>query len=360
MKYFYLLLSILILSCSSEHSIEETDTKSKIESITQEQGNNFIIKSKVTPGSTLSSILKKYNVEDSKILIISEQKEIEFNFNNLQLDKEYKIILNQDSIIKSFMYYKKPNDYYGVEFTNPISFFAIQKPISETKQEETLDTMKKENIKIDLKDFLMGKFDPKLHSEFDILDKKYHTKSEMYLHKETITAFIKMREAAEKDGISLNIVSGTRNFYAQKNIWERKYKKYKKEGITDQEVIQKIMLWSSMPSTSRHHWGTDIDINGFDKYFDGTNEKANKEYEWLAKNAPKFGFCQVYSEKKEEGRTTGYNEEKWHWSYMPIANQLLEDYRKLITYSDITDFSSSDFAEELNIIEEFVFGIKCD
>ena len=26
------------------------------------------------------------------------------------------------------------------------------------------------------------------------------------------------------------------------------------------------MLWSSMPSTSRHHWGTDIDINGFEKY----------------------------------------------------------------------------------------------
>ena len=43
-----------------------------------------------------------------------------------------------------------------------------------------------------------------------------------------------------------------------------------------------------------------------------------------------------------------------------FANQLLEDYRKLITYSDITDFSASNFTEELNIIEEFVFGIKCD
>ena len=31
-----------------------------------------------------------------------------------------------------------------------------------------------------------------------------------------------------------------------------------------------------MPSTSRHHWGTDIDINGFDKYFDGTNEKQTE------------------------------------------------------------------------------------
>ena len=235
---------------------------------------------------------------------------------------------------------------------------STEEPVVNLKQEETLITMKEENKTNDLKNFLIGKFDPKSHPEFDVLDKKYHTKPEMYLHKLTIASFIKMRKAAEKDGISLTIVSGTRTFYAQKNIWERKYKNYKKEGLTDKEIIQKIMLWSSMPSTSRHHWGTDIDINGFDKYFDGTNEKANREYKWLTKNAPKFGFCQVYSEKKIGGRLTGYNEEKWHWSYMPIANQLLKDYKKLIFYSDITDFSASEFAEELNIFEEFVFGIN--
>ena len=43
---------------------------------------------------------------------------------------------------------------------------------------------------------------------------------------------------------------------------------------------------------------------------------------------------------------------------MPIANQLLKDYKKLMTYSDITDFSACEFAEELNIFEEFVFGIN--
>ena len=69
-------------------------------------------------------------------------------------------------------------------------------------------------------------------------------------------------------------------------------------------------------------------------------------------------ILQVYSEKKKGGRSTGYNEEKWHWSYMPIANQLLEDYKKLISYSDITDFSACEYAEELNIFEEFVFGIN--
>ena len=116
------------------------------------------------------------------------------------------------------------------------------------------------------------------------------------------------------------------------------------------------MLWSSMPSTSRHHWGTDIDINGFDDYFDGENEKSNKEYQWLRTNAYKFGFCQVYTKKGEKGRTTGYNEEKWHWSYMPLSSDYLKQYKELINYKNINGFSASEFAEELNIIEEFVFG----
>ena len=50
-----------------------------------------------------------------------------------------------------------------------------------------------------------------------------------------------------------------------------------------------------------------------------------------------------------------------NWSYMPnliFTNQLLKDYKKLISYSDITDFSACEFAEELNIFEEFVFGIN--
>ena len=126
------------------------------------------------------------------------------------------------------------------------------------------------------------------------------------------------------------------------------------------ENIKKIMLWSSMPSTSRHHWGTDIDINGFEKYFDGKNEKANKEYEWLVNNAPSFDFCQVYTEKRDGKRTTGYNEEKWHWSYMPLSSDYLKKYEKLITYNDIRGFSASEFAEDLNIIKEFVLGIGKD
>ena len=114
-----------------------------------------------------------------------------------------------------------------------------------------------------------------------------------------------------------------------------------------------------MPTTSRHHWGTDIDINGFDDYFSDENKKANKEYKWLLINAHKFDFCQVYT-KKGEGRKrrSGYNEEKWHWSYMPLARKYLNLYQKTITYKDINGFSGSQFAKEMDIINKYVFGIS--
>jgi len=210
----------------------------------------------------------------------------------------------------------------------------------------------------EIKDLLIGKFKVEIHPDFVLVDKKYHDKSEMYLQKQTLESFIKMREAAEKDGIQLTIISGTRDFYSQKSIWERKYNNYKKEGLSEIEIIKKIMLWSSMPTTSRHHWGTDIDINGFDDYFSEENKKANKEYKWLLINAPKFDFCQVYTEKGEGKRRTGYNEEKWHWSYMPLARKYLNLYQKTITYKDISGFSGSQFAKEMDIINKYVFGIS--
>ena len=43
---------------------------------------------------------------------------------------------------------------------------------------------------------------------------------------------------------------------------------------------------------------------------------------------------------------------------MPLSSDYLKKYKDLITYKDISGFSASEFAEELNIIKEFVFGIS--
>ena len=219
-----------------------------------------------------------------------------------------------------------------------------------------VDLSSKDQKKIDTEEInhLLGKFDYKKDSNFVFVDSKYSSKS-MYLHKETYAKFKEMYDSAFKEGITLTIISGTRNFYEQKAIWNRKWS----ENITKMDSLssaKKILLYSSMPTTSRHHWGTDMDlINLNNSYFEsGIGLKA---YKWLTQNASKFGFCQVYDDKKVTKRT-GYELEKWHWSYMPLSSKYLVRYNELVDYSMINGFAGSNLAKKIQSKELYVNGIN--
>ena len=186
----------------------------------------------------------------------------------------------------------------------------------------------------------------------------------MYLRKETIAAFVKMYDAAKKEGVNLKIISATRNFSEQKSIWEAKWNgsrlvngKNLSQTIKDPVERAKIILrYSSMPGTSRHHWGTDMDLNSLENsYFNSAEGK--KIYEWLKKNAAAFGFCQPYS-MKNETRLNGYEEEKWHWSYIPLSSVILKEYLQKIKPENITGFAGAETAGKLNIIEHYVKGVN--
>lgn len=203
------------------------------------------------------------------------------------------------------------------------------------------------------KNYVLGKFDYTKNTDFAVIPKNLSSKK-IYIRKEVLNAFLKMQTEAKKEKIDFKIISGTRNFAHQKRIWDWKWNdKYK--SFPPLERAKKILEFSSMPTTSRHHWGTDIDINSLNNsYF--TKGKGKKEYDWLIKNAHKFGFYQVYT-SKENGRT-GYNEEKWHWSYVPLSSVYLKFYNQHITYKDIVDFKGYEFAKQINVINDYVNGIN--
>lgn len=205
------------------------------------------------------------------------------------------------------------------------------------------------------KNYVLGKFDYTKHVDFIKIPKELSS-SAIYLRRDVFDMFHKMATTAKRDGITLIVVSGTRNFAHQKRIWNYKWTdKYKK--YQPLERAKKILEYSSMPSTSRHHWGTDIDINNLnDTYF--LKGKGKKEYAWLTANANKFGFYQVYTSKKN-GRT-GYNEEKWHWSFAPISSIYLKYYNEHITNKDITAFEGEKFVQEIDMIKNYVNGINPD
>ena len=75
------------------------------------------------------------------------------------------------------------------------------------------------------KNYLLGKFDPASDTRFSKLRPEHTSGAAIggYLRKETYAAFVTMAEAAKKDGIRLTIISATRNFESQKQIWENKW-----------------------------------------------------------------------------------------------------------------------------------------
>lgn len=151
------------------------------------------------------------------------------------------------------------------------------------------------------------------------LDFQYTKKPEL-VHNQILNPLIELIHHAKQDGIKLFVLSAYRSYDHQKRIWERKW------GNSPNNDIQKaksILTLSSFPGTSRHHWGTDIDFNSFSRKYWQSGE-GKKTYQWLANNAPAYGFCQTYN----AGRTQGYDIEAWHWSHIPTARAYFAEISK--------------------------------
>jgi zinc D-Ala-D-Ala carboxypeptidase len=221
--------------------------------------------------------------------------------------------------------------------------------------------------KAEQKIYLLGKFDPSQRADFSAVPAEHGISGyKMYLRKETLSAFLQMASAADEDEIDLKIASATRNFDYQKNIWNNKWtgavlvggENLAKSIPDGLERFKKILEYSAVPGTSRHHWGTDIDINNANpEYFE--TKQGEEVYEWLVKNAPFYGFCQPYT-LKSTARPEGYNEEKWHWSYLPLSKTFTEEYKNLITDADIKGFDGDQYVAGQDLINKYVLGINPD
>jgi len=157
-------------------------------------------------------------------------------------------------------------------------------------------------------------------------------KTSYNLKEEVYEAFLKMQKAAFKQDIRIEIISGFRSFNRQKQIFLKKYKKYKALGFSEIEILNKITEYSTIPGTSRHHWGTDIDIVQklarmpknllTPKNFDNEGPFC-KMKEWMDKNAHQYGFYLVYTSSSDR---KGFKYEPWHYTYAPISKEMLKQF----------------------------------
>lgn len=171
-------------------------------------------------------------------------------------------------------------------------------------------------------DELIGKGDPDL-------------KGKHRLRKAAANAFDAMSQAALSDGFSIKVVSSYRSYDAQNRIWERKYQQFTSEGLSPTAAIEKIVEYSTIPGTSRHHWGTDLDVvpentlqledELLEEHFNPGGPFHSFKL-WLDKRANSFGFYEVYT---PDPNRKGFKYEPWHFSYKPLSKKYLKAYQKI-------------------------------
>lgn len=170
---------------------------------------------------------------------------------------------------------------------------------------------------------LMGKADIELAGE------------NINLRPEAHEAFVRMKRAAYQDGIDIQVVSSFRSFERQRDIFERKYIQFTDEGLEPLEAIDKIIEYSTIPGTSRHHWGTDADLIDASKPAEGEVLDPGKFGEgqpfadfrkWMDAHSQEYGFYLVYT---DHPRRRGFKYEPWHYSYAPLSRPMLKEFRML-------------------------------
>ncbi|WP_164503422.1 M15 family metallopeptidase [Pleionea sediminis] len=198
------------------------------------------------------------------------------------------------------------------------------------------------------------------------------------IHREVAAPLQKLIAALTKNDLKIVIVSHWRSFDHQASIWQQKWQGKRpllnKSGdqvdsskLSQKEKFDALCYWSAIPGTSRHHWGTDLDIflkapvdaghsiqlvqSEFDK--SGVCAELN---DWLTNNLLSFDFSRPYQQDRG-----GVCPEPWHISYRPVADQLItqmntETIAKLIESHPQLD-QQVIVPELKNYLKQFVYNI---
>lgn len=164
------------------------------------------------------------------------------------------------------------------------------------------------------------------------------------VHEAIVEPFRALRDRAANEGIDLAVASGFRSYHRQKIIFDEKWQGKRsvlsdddrlldRSEFEESEWLERILRFSALPGTSRHHWGTDIDV--FDRAALNADQQPAllpSEYhatgvfarlgEWLQEHMARDnaeGFFRPY-----DVDTGGVSVEPWHLSFRPTAEKFAE------------------------------------
>lgn len=134
------------------------------------------------------------------------------------------------------------------------------------------------------------------------------------LEVQTAECFLKMQRCALSDGVSLKLLSGYRSIDYQKMLFDKSLNERLAAGMPYHSAYTDTARNVALPGTSEHNAGLACDIvreSDDDVYEEFEN---TREFDWLIKNAYRFGFILRYPDNKTH--ITGYIYEPWHFRYV--------------------------------------------
>jgi D-alanyl-D-alanine carboxypeptidase len=125
----------------------------------------------------------------------------------------------------------------------------------------------------------------------------------LWLHCDAARAWARMREAARRDGVTLEAISGYRSHDYQLGIFERKLAR----GLT----VEQILTVNAAPGYSEHHGGRALDIGTPDEPPAEESFERTRAFAWLRAEAGGHGFVMSYPRDNAHGIVY----EPWHWCW---------------------------------------------
>ena len=125
----------------------------------------------------------------------------------------------------------------------------------------------------------------------------------LWLRIDAARAWLRMRDAALRNGIMLEAISGYRSHDYQLGIFERK--------LARGQSIDQILQINAAPGFSEHHRGCALDIGTPGEPPAEESFEATPAFAWLHLHAGGFGFTLSYP----RGNPHGIVYEPWHWRF---------------------------------------------
>ncbi len=132
---------------------------------------------------------------------------------------------------------------------------------------------------------------------------------------------IQMLDAAEADGIYLNVISGYRELTFQEKLFNNEVERQMNQGLSHEDAIAATARGIAYPGSSEHHLGLTLDITDASGTLYQEYDQT-EEYRWMDEHMADYGFILRYPKDKEPVTKIKY--EPWHvrWVGVEMAQKI--------------------------------------